>query len=290
MWVLNVVPLDFRLLSVLFGASLLVIVCFFDDRYELSPYLRLAVQGVAVLMPVLAGVGIEGIASPFGDFIPLNEYKSIFSIFGYSFEIVWLADLVVIFWVLVLINTLNWLDGLPGLVSGVSSIGFLVLFLLSLGSWHVIDQTQVSYLSLILAVLAISFLFFDFPAPRMLLGDSGSMFFGYMLAILSIYAGGKLATTFLILGLPILDVIWVICRRMFVEKRSPMRGDLRHFHHRLIKAGLTQRQALVLIYCVCILFGFAALFLSSFTKLLAIFFLLVCMTGLALWVIGREKE
>jgi len=69
-----------------------------------------------------------------------------------------------------------------------------------------------------------------------------------------------------------------------------MRGDLRHFHHRLIKAGLTQRQALVLIYCVCILFGFAALFLSSFTKLLAIFFLLVCMTGLALWVIGREKE
>lgn len=282
------VPFDNRLLAVLAGAGLLVLVSFLDDRFDLSPLLRLFVQFLAVLIVLAAGVGIEGIANPLGGFVALNQYRSEFVLFGYPFEIVWLADLLVLVWVMVLINTLNWLDGLSGLSSGVSAIGFLVLFLLSIAPGHLVDQTQVMYLSLILAILCFVFWLFDFPPAKVLLGDSGSMFFGFMLAVLSIFAGAKLATTFLLLGLPILDVIWVILRRIFVEKRSPVRGDLRHFHHRLLKAGLSERKALFLIYFVCAAFGFVALYLHSFSKLIAMFVLILIVLVLAFWVVRKE--
>lgn len=284
------VPFDKRLLGVILGASLLTAVSFYDDHYNVSALFRLFIQAVSVVLVIIFGVGIEGIANPFGGFVPLNEFKNSFNLFGFQIEFVWLADIAILFWILIMINTMNWLDGLHGLASGVSGIGFFVLFLLSVILDHTIDQTQVSYLSLILAIISFTFLLFNFPPAKILLGDSGSMFFGFMLAVLSILAGAKLATTFLIMAIPIFDLMWVVGRRVFFEKRSPTRGDLKHFHHRLLKAGFSERKAVLLIYCVCALAGGFALFLNSFTKMVAIVALFVFMFLLGVWVVRRSSS
>ena len=104
------------------------------------------------------------------------------------------------------------------------------------------------------------------------MGDTGSMFLGFLIAVFAIFSGGKIATAFLVLGFPILDAFWVITRRM-VQGQSPMKGDLKHLHHRLLEVGLTERKALVLIYLLCLFFGGSAVFLGSTQKL----FLIVAM-------------
>ena len=95
---------------------------------------------------------------------------------------------------------------------------------------------------------------------------------GFLIAVFAIFAGGKIATAFLVLGFPILDAFWVITRRI-VSGRSPMQGDLKHLHHRLLEVGLTERKALILIYILCTFFGGSAIFLGTTQKL----FLLVAM-------------
>jgi UDP-GlcNAc:undecaprenyl-phosphate GlcNAc-1-phosphate transferase len=92
------------------------------------------------------------------------------------------------------------------------------------------------------------------------------MFIGFLLAVFAIFSGGKIATAFLVLGFPILDAFWVITRRI-VQGQSPMKGDLKHLHHRLVEVGLTDRKALIFIYLLCAFFGGSAIFLGSTQKL-----------------------
>lgn len=284
--------LDFNsfLVGLIIGATLLIIVNFLDDLYGLSPWLRLFVQILTAVIVILSGLGVETIRNPFGGVISLHQHRFQFFLFDHFFEITLIADLIILFWIVFVVNTMNWLDGLNGLPSGISFIGFLVLFFLSIRpDFHIVDQSQIAVLCLILAMICFAFWFFDFHPAKILMGDTGSMFLGFMLACAAIFAGGKLATTFLILGFPILDVAWVIMRR-FLRGKSLMKGDLFHFHHRLIKAGFSHRQALLVYYLICALFGGVALFLGSWQKLVAILMMVVLMFVFGTWVVTRGKE
>ena len=278
------------LLGVMVGALILLVVNFLDDVRGLSPWPRLMAQGAAALCVVLSGVRIENLTNPLGGMIDLSGMEVSFGIGPYVFVVSLISLVVTVFWVLAMTNTMNWLDGLNGLSSGVTFIAAMILFILAVRpDFHYIDQTQTAVLAIIVAGMALGFWLFDFSPAKILMGDTGSMFFGYMLAVLAILSGGKVATAFLVMGLPILDFGWVIFRRIMAGK-SPFKGDLRHFHHRLIKAGFSERKSLFVIYAVCAAFGMTALFLGTGQKLVALA-VLVGLTGLVGgWLVYLEKK
>lgn len=244
--------------GVIFAALLIVVVSFVDDRVKLSPYFRLFTQVLAGAIVVFAGVKIQLIKNPFGSPIFLDAVK-----FQFLGQEIWvLAALAIIVWLVLMMNVMNWLDGIPGLASGISTIAQISLFILASRQFNIVDQSAIIAISSVLAASTLAFLFFDFHPPKILMGDTGSMFLGFMLGSLSILAGGKLATALLIMGFPVIDAFWVIIRRI-LKGGSPMKGDFFHFHHRLLHIGLSERKALLFNYFFCGLFAAVALFLSS---------------------------
>ncbi|MBT6068825.1 undecaprenyl/decaprenyl-phosphate alpha-N-acetylglucosaminyl 1-phosphate transferase [Candidatus Peregrinibacteria bacterium] len=273
--------------GVLIGAGLIVGVSFFDDYRPLPASLRLIVQGLAGVIIVYSGVGIHSISNPFGEPFSLDSYITMVN----GFEIIWLADIFTILWIIILINSVNWLDGVNGLASGVGGIAALALFFLSSRSgFHMIDQEPVIIMSVILAGIFLVFWCFDFYPAKMLMGDSGSMFLGFMLAVLSIFSGGKIATAFLILGFPLLDFFWVILQRV-IRGQSPFKGkDRLHLHDKLMDMGIPLRWILFLIYVLCAVFGFSALFLGSMGKFAAVTIMAVIMIVMVLVTWQGERS
>ncbi len=265
-------PINSSTFAVLLAASILVAVSFIDDRFGLPPIFRLCVQFVSSGILVWGGMGITSITNPFGGSFALNTV-TVFSdkIFLYS-------AILTIVWVMVMINAFNWVDGVPGMASSIAFVSFLILFLLSIRpGFHYLDQTLAISFALIGMALSVGFLFFDFPPPRMIMGDTGSMLLGFLLAVTAIISGGKIATTVLVLGFPILDFMWVIARRIY-KKQSPFRGDLMHFHHRLLKAGFSEGKVVVFYAAAGIVFGSLALMLHTEGKFIAFIGILALMT------------
>lgn len=244
--------------GVIFAGLLIAFVSFVDDRIRLSPAFRLAAQILAGILVILAGVKIQLLNNPFGAPIFLDKIQ--FTFLGQN---IWLfSALIIIAWLVLMMNVMNWLDGISGLSSGISTIAQISIFLLASRQFNIVDQSAVIIISSVLAASTFAFLLFDFPSPKILMGDSGSMFLGFMLGVLSIIAGGKLATALLIMGFPVIDALWVILRRL-LRGRSPFRGDYSHLHHRLLRVGLSQRKALIFNYVLCAVFAAIALLLNS---------------------------
>jgi len=181
-------------------------------------------------------------------------------------------------WLGLTMNALNWFDGIPGQVSSISTIGFLMLGLLAFSSR--VNQPELGLIAFILAGIALACVMFDFPPPRVLMGDTGAMFFGLMLGVLGIYQGGKVATAFLALGIPLVDAFFVITRRI-LRGSSPFKGDRDHLHHRLLARGWSARSIVILIAVIGSAFGVTALFMTTVEKgiaLIVLFFVTGVMT------------
>lgn len=290
--VMTFLPFDRHVAGVLIGGTMIFVVSFLDDLLDVNPFIRLIVQVVAAMVLVFSGIGILSITNPFGGspFI-LDAHKISFSLFGQIFNFGLLSAIFTIIWVVLIVNTMNFLDGVPGMVSGTSFVSGVALFLLSVKPGNLVDQNAVIIMSGILFAMALGFLFFDFYPAKILMGDTGSMFLGFILATLAIYSGGKIATAFLVLGFPILDAIWVIFRRV-IKGKSPFKGDYHHFHHRLIEIGLSERQAMSVIYLISAVFGGIAVFIGSTQKLVAvgIMILLMILIGGGVTFLSKNKR
>lgn len=275
--VLIFLPLSKEILGLLSGVLILLIVSFLDDRFGLPAWLRLVTQIIAAGFLILAGVGITHISNPFGGVVDLAAINWRWP-FGGEHHILILADLLTVVWVIVLVNALNWLDGVPGLSSGITGLAALVLFFLAAREgYHYFDQSAVIALAAILAGAALAFTIFNFPPPKILLGDTGSMPIGFILATLAIFSGAKLATAVLVLGFPLLDALWVILRRLLTGQ-SPFKGDYGHLHHRLLAAGFSPRKTVLAVYFLAVAFGATALFIdSAFGKFIALVGLFLAM-------------
>jgi UDP-GlcNAc:undecaprenyl-phosphate GlcNAc-1-phosphate transferase len=186
-----------------------------------------------------------------------------------------------------MINTLNFLDGLDGLATGVTGIGALVVFGISVTSGG--PELAIALLAIILAGAALGFLPYNFYPARIFLGDSGSMFLGFMIGVVSIIGSAKIATALLVLGFPILDMGWVVIRRL-IQRKSPFAADRGHLHHRLLDAGLKQWQAVLLLYFICTIFGLASLLLQGSREELIALVLLAGTITLGLVVIMASKK
>lgn len=259
------------------GIAILAVACVIDDRTPLPPVLRLVLQALVAIFLVAGGIRIDAVTNPLPGV--LSDASSLTLDSGWA-----LAASVVftLLWLLFTINALNWFDGIPGQVSTLSAIAFITIGCLA---WSArVNQPALALLSFVLAGIALGILPFDLPPPKLLMGDTGAMFFGLMIGVLTIYSGGKVATAFLVLGVPLIDLLFVVIRRLR-RGQAPWKGDAhdQHLHHRLLAKGWSPRQVIALTASIGTVFGVTALFLDTWEKVAAGLVLLIAMFGLSVY-------
>lgn len=243
-----------RLVLLLGGSCLVVGFMIYDDAIGIPAWLKLAAQSIIaalVVLPRLRGRG-HGIV--------LDNFN--LPIAGQVTLPLLAAIALTIFWIVGMMNTLNLLDGLDGLAASVTLIACAVLFAHTY-FWPRRDpQFTISILPLVLGAAVLGFLPFNWYPSRIILGDAGANFLGFALAVLSIIGGAKIATALLALGLPVLDVAWVIAYRA-AHGRSPLGADRGHLHHRLLDRGWSQARIVQFVAGVSAVFGVLALVLPT---------------------------
>jgi UDP-GlcNAc:undecaprenyl-phosphate GlcNAc-1-phosphate transferase len=259
-------------LGVLAGGLILMIGGFLDDKYNLPPRLSFIAPVLAALVAIGAGIEVSKLTNPFGGILYLEA---------------WQSNVLVFAWLLVVMFTTKFLDGLDGLATGVSAIASLMIMLLAMTTAYL--QPDVALLSSVALGSLLGFLPWNFHPAKIFLGEGGSTFVGYLVGILAVISGGKVATALLVLGIPLLDVVWVILRRLRSGGVAAIaKGDRKHLHHRLLDLGWSQRKIVLAYYVVAASFGFAALFLQSQQKLVALGLLIVFMLVTAAILVRRE--
>ena len=233
-----------RLTGLLIGVTAIFLFGLLDDRRELGSKVQYAAQVASALIAIGFIIFIERVNNPF-----TNEQI----VFPWP-----VVGLLTIFWFTGMINTVNWLDGLDGLAAGVSAIvaAFICIHMVREG------QLSVALLPVALVGATLGFLPYNFNPAKVFMGSGGSYFLGWAVAALGIIGGAKVATVLLAMGLPILDVAWLIYSR-WRHGGHPASGGRDHLHYRLLDIGFTQQQIVLSYYVFCGLFGGLALLLEN---------------------------
>ncbi|MFN0109929.1 MAG: glycosyltransferase family 4 protein [Blastocatellia bacterium] len=251
-----------KLLMLLAPATLIFLFGIYDDFHNVGATEKVVVQTVAAAMIFVGGFRIENISSPFG---------------GHWHMPLWLSFVLTAIWVIGITNAFNLIDGIDGLAAGASVFALLSILVFSVAQ----GNPEISQLAIVLIGATLGFLRFNFNPATIFLGDSGSLFLGFMAAALSL-AGSQKGSTIVAIaiplvsfGLPVTEAGLSLARR-FVSGQSLLAGDRGHIHHKLLQHGFTQRQVAILLYAVCALFSLFGLMLINPKRNLAalVFFIL----------------
>ncbi len=235
--------------GIILGGGVIVAIGVLDDLYRMPAWMKFAGQLVAALILVGYGIRIDRLSNPAGGFFYFEGWAAPFTVL----------------WVVAFTNALNFIDGLDGLAAGVAAIASTTLLVVGVQT----GQPQVAItIAAILAGSALGFLPYNFNPARIFMGDAGAMFLGYTLAAVSV--AGTLKSTaaialgipVLAIGLPVMDALFAVVRR-YRNGRAFYEPDKGHLHHRLIQMGMSQREAVVLMYCISGWMGVSALALSN---------------------------
>ena len=238
----------FRLSGLLIGGLGAFLFGLVDDRLDLPPRPQFIFQFLLSLVAVATLLWLERFTLPFLGYVELGSYS-----WG-----AWVYVPLTVFWVMGMMVTVNWLDGLGGLAAGVGAILCLVLAI----HMHRVEQPSVALLPLALLGALLGFLPYNVAPSRIFMGSAGAFFLGYALGGLGLIAGGRAATVLLVMGIPIVDVIWRIFDRLR-RRRSPTQADRGHLHLRLFDLGVSERAIVLFYWGFCALFGVLALAVSS---------------------------
>ena len=255
------------LLTILLPASVIFLLGVYDDIRGVGPYVKFSVQGIAASMLFAGGLRIVNIPVIFG-----------------AHELPWYVGLpLTVLWVLAITNAFNLIDGLDGLAAGSALFSTMVAFVVALLN----GPNLVTVMTIALAGAILGFLRFNFNPATIFLGDSGSLFIGFLLSALAL-AGAQKAPTIVAVaipvvsfGLPILETSLSIVRRL-ISGRPVFTADREHIHHKLLQHGMTHRQVVILLYGVSAVFAMLSLFLlwptgSSLGLVLAVL-------GIGIWI------
>lgn len=242
-----------RLLGLIVGGFILVAGGALDDRFDLKPSHQFIFPVAAAAVAVGSGISMEYLKNPFGGIVTFAPAVGI---------------IITFLWLLGMTYTTKVLDGLDGLVAGIGAIAAAIMLLVALRPE--LAQPDAAALAAIIGGAFLIFLIWNFPPARVQLGEGGSTFVGFSIGVLAVIAGSKVATTLLVVAVPVLDLAWTIIRRKFVERRPVAIGDRGHLHFRLQHAGMSPRRALFFFYSVAIAAGLIGLFTETQTKLIAL--------------------
>jgi UDP-GlcNAc:undecaprenyl-phosphate/decaprenyl-phosphate GlcNAc-1-phosphate transferase len=246
--------------ALLLGGGIIVLTGIIDDIVDLGAKVKVAGQIAAALVTVYFGLRIEDIAVPFTE---------------YTIHFHYLAIPITIFWILAITNAVNLIDGLDGLAAGVSAIAATALLIVSISMGH----WMTAFMLVLFIGAVLGFLLFNFYPASIFMGDSGSLFLGYVLASVSLLEL-KSATMvafvipILILAVPISDTVYAMVRRR-MNKQSIAEADKNHVHHCLIKFGMTHRNAVLLIYGISAAFALLGILATQVTLWMSILFFII---------------
>ena len=254
--------LDTQARGMLLGCVVIVVTGVIDDITPLKWWTKLLMQLAAAAIAVAHGIRIEVFTNP-------NLFNDGWLILG------WLSVPITIIWIVLVTNSVNLIDGLDGLAVGVSAIGSVAMLVIAL----LVSEGNVAIVMAALAGACLGFIPYNLNPAKIFAGDTGALLLGYVLSTMSVigmfktYAVVSFILPFLVLALPLFDTIFAIVRRL-AHGQSPMHADRGHVHHRLIDMGLSQKQAVVLLYCVSTVFGLAAVVLATSGRMKALVILL----------------
>lgn len=284
-----------HIIGVFIGALIIVLVGVLDDKYDLNPYVRLGSNFLAAAAVVAFGVGITWIANPFDGQIRFDEIIIRFSLpeggaFGGPHSIILIADIFAFLWIMWLTNALNWSSGVDGQLSGITTIATVALGFVAI-SYLSADPTQIPLATLAFATAGsyLGFLPWSFYPQKIMPGYSGGALAGFLVAILSILAGGKLAIAVIVLAVPLVDGIWAIGRRI-LRRRLPVWGDREHLHHQLLALGWSIPKTALFYYFVTIALAIFALSLDSRGKFFAIIMLFVVFLAVLITIAALSRR
>ena len=260
-----------KLLGFLLGILVIAAFCIVDDIKTIRPITKLAGQLLGAIIVVSSGIRIEGITLPFLNFPEIHQITSI---------------LITLAWIIIVTNAINLIDGLDGLSSGISvisAVSLMIIFVLN-------GSSMVSVILITaLAGALVGFLPFNFAPAKTFIGDTGSNFLGFALAIISILGSAKTYTAavivlpLIVLGLPIFDTMMAIIRRIIKGKslKAVFKADKGHLHHRIVARGFSQKQAVLILYGISAIFGIFAVILTDSGIWKALSFLLIVIVAIA---------
>ncbi|KKU26038.1 MAG: Glycosyl transferase, family 4, conserved region-containing protein [Microgenomates group bacterium GW2011_GWA2_46_16] len=265
------VKLDTQMVGILLGGLILAIAGILDDLLDISPYIRLALGLLAAIVVVMSGIGITFVSNPFGEGV-------------LQFDVKLIANGLTVLWIMWGMNFVNMgAKGLDGQLPGVTLIAAVVIGILSFRFANDITAWPSTYLSFALAGAYAGFLVFNVYPQKIMPGWGGGALAGYFLAVLSILSGAKVATAMIVLGVPLMDVVYVILRRLAAGK-SPVWGDTNHLHHQLLRLGWSKAQIAGLYWLMSAVLGAVALQLNSQMKIYTILLIAIAVGGVLLWI------
>jgi UDP-GlcNAc:undecaprenyl-phosphate/decaprenyl-phosphate GlcNAc-1-phosphate transferase len=241
-------PIDYW--PILVGGTIIILTGILDDIFTISAKFKLLGQIIAALVTVLGGIQIE--------FVTIWQDERIY------FE--YFAIPITILWIIAITNAINLIDGLDGLAAGVSSIALVTISIIAITRGDIL----IAFLGLVMLGSTVGFLVYNFYPAKIFMGDTGSLFLGYMISVVSVLGLYKEVTIvsliipIIILGIPIMDTTFAIIRRL-VQGRPLSSPDKLHLHHCIIRLGFTHRQTVIMIYALSILFSVIAIVLTRST-------------------------
>lgn len=263
-------------IGIIIGATIIVIGGFLDDKFDIRPWQKLLIQIASALSLIVYGIRIQLITNP----ISSSELYISIGILSIPLTIIWVVGIT---------NALNLIDGLDGLAAGVAFISAITIFIIAVLN----NRAEAAVLTIILSGAILGFLPYNFNPATIFMGDTGAQLLGFLLAAISIEGAIKSAAAFAIavpilaLGIPIYDVLFAMIRRK-LNGRPIMQADKGHLHHRLLDMGLTQRQAVVIMYLVSAVLGSFAIIAMQVSSQRSYFLLATVMIVLVVvaWKFG----
>jgi UDP-GlcNAc:undecaprenyl-phosphate GlcNAc-1-phosphate transferase len=273
---------DHHLIAIAVAGLVALIVGLIDDIKSSSPYLRLAMNFVVTLIIVGSGIGIAYISNPLGGVIDLSKIRWGFDFLGSHHEIWILADLFALLWIPSLMNAINWSSGVDGQISGVITIAAVVLGFISLNYSADITQWPVATLAFATAGAFAGLTVFHFYPQKIMPGYSATSLAGLYLGVISILATAKVGALIIVLGIPLIDFVYLLVKRILSGK-SPVWGDKSHLHHKLLNMGWGKRRIALFYWLAAVILGIAALSFTSRTKFIIMVGLVILMAIFVLW-------
>ena len=271
-------------LGVGISCLILTIVGLLDDKKDISPYIRIATNTLAIGIVIIAGAGIPYITNPAnGTILRLDTWRISVDFFGSHSILVWSA-ITAFLWLMWTTTIVGWSAGVEGQMPSFVSISAAVIGLLSL-RYSIADPSQIpiTILAFIVSGTWAGFIPWNFYPQKIMPGYSGKTLAGFLLGLLAILSYGKLGTALLVLGIPTIDAIFILTRRV-LKGKSPVWADNQHLHHVLLKAGWGKRKIALFYWGVSAILGVVALTVTSQQKIFTFMIIAVAIGGFLLWV------
>jgi UDP-GlcNAc:undecaprenyl-phosphate/decaprenyl-phosphate GlcNAc-1-phosphate transferase len=271
-------------IGLLLAGTILTLIGLLDDKKDVNPYIRLATNTVSALCVIGVGIGIPYVTNPItGGVLHLDTLRISFELFGNHSLLIW-SDLFAFLWIMWTMNIIGWSAGVDGQMPGFVAIAAAFLGFLSM-RFTSIDQSQqfVTLLAFLVSGSFAGFIPWNFFPQKIMPGYGGKTLAGLFLAVLGILSYGKVGTALLVLGIPTIDAVYTLIRRIGKGK-SPVQADRGHLHHLLLDLGWGKRRIALFYWGVSIILGSVALVVTSQQKVFALFFVAVVFGGFLLWI------